>query len=364
MIQAAFHLTQGNFHFHADVQFPVEGVTAVFGPSGSGKTTLLRCLAGLERTPGGYLRVGDSIWQDDTRGLFLSTSRRGVGMVFQELRLFPHLTVQENLAYGWRRLSGDRRRVTMDQVVGALGLETLLPRYPHHMSGGEQQRVAIGRALLASPRLLLMDEPLASLDNHRKREILLFLRRLEQEWRIPLLFVSHTLGDILQLTRTLLLMDGGRVVAVGPIHDVLTRVDLKHFLGPGVIGAVIDTVVQAHDRVFGLTELAFGGRKLFVPIQSRALGEPLRVHVLARDVSIVVGSPPPHTSVLNIFPARVQRIGEAAADSASVDVTLDIGCALLASITRKSLATLHLSPGQQVYAQIKAVALSEEWTES
>ena len=360
MLRARFRIERGAFTLDADLEVPDEGVTAVFGPSGCGKTTLLRCLAGLERSSEGFFRLGDTLWQDEAQDVFVPITQRAVGYVFQELRLFPHLSVRDNLRYGLRRTPLQERRFSFDQVVGLFGLGGLLDRRPYHLSGGEQQRVAIGRAVLASPRLLLMDEPLASLDQQRKREILPFIQRLDRELAIPIVYVSHSLNEVLQLTRTLVVLHGGRIVAAGPINEVLARLDLRHTIGPDVVGAVLDTRVAGHDHAFGLTTLEFQGKTLYVPQQPRAVGEPLRVHVLSKDVSIVLGAPPPRTSVLNILEARIDRIGEADPNSSSVDIRLDIGCPLLASITRKSLMNLDLRPGQRVYAQIKALALNED----
>lgn len=360
MLSARVRMDYGGFHLRADLELPAEGVTAIFGPSGSGKTTLLRCLAGLERSPDGFLQIGGTVWQDESRGLFVPVAQRAVGYVFQELRLFPHLSVRENLKYGFKRTPLSERRISFEQVVGLLGLDPFLDRRPHRLSGGEQQRVAIGRALLTSPRLLLLDEPLASLDQARKREILPFIRQLDHELGIPIVYVSHSLNEILQLTSTLVILNGGKVVAAGPINEVLSRLDLRESIGHEMVGAVIDTRVAAHETAFALTRLEFMGKSLYVPYQAREVGEPLRVHILSKDVSIVLGTPGLQTSVLNIIEAHVECIGEAAAGSPSVEVRLNIGCPLLASITRKSLSNLGLQPGQRVYAQIKALALSDD----
>ena len=360
MLRARFHMAHDGFHLRVDLDLPAEGVTAVFGPSGSGKTTMLRCLAGLERSPEGFLQLGAMVWQDEARALFVPVAQRAVGYVFQELRLFPHLSVREILRYGFKRTPVPERRISFEHVVALLGLDPLLDRRPHRLSGGEQQLVAIGRALLTSPRLLLLDEPLASLDQQRKREILPFIQRLDQEFRIPIVYVSHSLNEILQVTRTLVILNGGTVVAAGPINEVLSRFDLRRSIGHEWVGAVIDTRVAAHDRAFALTKLEFMGRSLYVPYQAREVGAPLRVHILSKDVSIVLGVPAWQTSVLNTIEATVEGIGETSPDYPSVEVRLNIGSPLLASITRKSLSNLGLKPGQRVFAQIKALALSDD----
>ena len=201
-----FDLAFPAFHLHVNIAFPAEGIIAVFGPSGCGKTTLLRCLAGLERSPTGWMTLHHHIWQDESQQIFVPLSKRPIGYVFQEPRLFPHLNVLANLQYGWKRTSESARRITLDQVVQVLDIERLLDRRPSSLSGGEQQRIAIGRALLTSPRLLLMDEPLSSLDLPRKREILPFIQRLDSEFRIPIVYVSHDLYEIVELAKTVVLL--------------------------------------------------------------------------------------------------------------------------------------------------------------
>ncbi|WP_447971358.1 molybdenum ABC transporter ATP-binding protein [Nitrospira sp. M1] len=359
-LTAQLELRYPSFSLQVALELPLRGVTAVFGPSGCGKTTLLRCLSGLERAPNGVVRLDQTVWQDDKEGIFVPLSLRPVGYVFQEPRLFPHLSVQSNLVYGRKRVPTARHRITVEAIVDLLGLEHLLERWPHKLSGGEQQRVAIGRALLTSPELLLMDEPLSSLDVQRKREILPFIQRLNMDLDIPIIYVSHSLQEILQIATTLIIMKEGRVMSRGPLSEVCTQLDARHFMEGSHMGAVIDTVVEAHDREFGLTTLEFGGRHLFVPHQEKPIGERLRVQILSRDVSIITSPPDFHSSVLNMLEASITDIGTIHADHPFVDIKLDIGVPLLATITRKSLATLHLHPGQRVYAQIKAVSFRQE----
>ncbi|HBP88164.1 MAG TPA: molybdenum ABC transporter ATP-binding protein, partial [Nitrospiraceae bacterium] len=201
--------------------------------------------------------------------------------------MFPHLSVRSNLLYGWNRTPKAERRISLDQVVAILGLESLLDRRPTHLSGGEQQRVAIGRALLTSPRLLLMDEPLSSLDAQRKREIVTFIQRLDREFRIPIIYVSHALNEVVQLARTLILLKKGSVAAIGPLAEVFSQVGSRRVIPDSHIGAIIDTHVVEHDVQFGLTTLAFSGGQLSVPHQHSSIGESLRVQILARDVSLV-----------------------------------------------------------------------------
>ncbi|OQW34059.1 MAG: molybdenum ABC transporter ATP-binding protein [Nitrospira sp. SG-bin1] len=358
---ARFDLRLSAFHLNVDIDVPTSGITAIFGPSGSGKTTLLRCLAGLERAPRGFMQFGEEVWQDEGLGRCLPLYERPIGYVFQEPRLFPHYNVRSNLLYGYQRISPEARRITLEQVVEILGIGHLLDRRIHKLSGGEQQRVAIGRALLTSPKLLLLDEPLASLDFQRKQELLPFIRRLHEHLRIPVLYVSHGLAEILQLADRVILLKEGHVVGAGTLNEVFTALDFRGTLGPHRIGAILDARVTGHDPQYGLTQLECMGQSLSVPLQPVAIGQPMRVHILSSDVTLVVGRINAPTSVLNILDATIVEIREI--NHTSVDVLLDIGAPLVASITKKSLVTLGLKPGQHVFAHIKAVALNEELME-
>jgi len=358
---ARFDLRFPAFHLNVNLDVPMSGITAIFGPSGSGKTTLLRCLAGLERVPNGFMQFGDEVWQDEAIGLCRSLSQRPIGYVFQEPRLFPHYNIRTNLLYGYTRIPSEERRIAMEQVVDILGIGHLLERRIHKLSGGEQQRVAIGRALLTSPKLLLLDEPLASLDIQRKQELLPFIRRLHEELRIPVIYVSHAINEILQLADRIVLLREGKVVGIGVLNEVFTSLKFRGSFGSHRVGAVLDTRVASHDAQYGLTQLEFKGKSLFVPLQSVSIGEAVRVHIFSSDVSLVVGQTSCPTSVLNILEATIVEIREM--DQASVDVLLDVGTPLVASITRKSLVNLDLKPGQRVFAHVKAVALNEELVE-
>ncbi|MCS6305771.1 MAG: molybdenum ABC transporter ATP-binding protein [Nitrospira sp.] len=355
---ARFDVRFPAFHLNVEMDAPMSGTTAIFGPSGSGKTTLLRCLAGLERAPNGFMQFGDEIWQDEKRNLCRPLSQRPVGYVFQEPRLFPHYNVRANLLYGYKRVPSEERRIAMEQVVEILGIGHLLERRIHKLSGGEQQRVAIGRALLTSPQLLLLDEPLASLDIQRKQELLPFMRRLHEELHIPVMYVSHAVAEILQLADRVVLLKEGQVVGVGTLNEMFTSLTFRGQFGAHRIGAILEAPVVAHEAEYGLTRLEFKGQFLFVPLQAVAVGQVMRVHILSSDVSVVIGRTGCPTSVLNVLEATIIEIREM--DQASVDVRLDMGAPLVASITRKSLITLGLKPGQRVFAHIKAVALNEE----
>ena len=356
-IVSRFRVHYEKFCLETELEFPDRGVTVIFGRSGSGKTTLLRCLAGLERSPTGYMKFGESVWQDESSNLFLPVHRRPIGMVFQEARLFPHLTVRNNLMYGYRRINPQQRHIAFDRVMDLMDLHPLLERRPQGLSGGEQQRIAIGRALLTSPRLLLMDEPLSNLDMERKQDILPFLIRLKEEMRLPIVYVTHSLEEVLQLVDTLVLLHDGNHVATGPANEVLSRLDLAGTTGPSAVGSVLTTTVAGHETEFGLTRVQYRDRFLYIPEQPLAVGSPLRLHLLARDISIALGKPETPTSVLNMLPATVLAIGPTDTPGSSVNIQLDVGEPLLATITRKSLAHLKLKPGMKVYASMKAVRM-------
>ena len=307
------------------------------------------------------MQFDNDVWQDEAKGLCLPLHARPIGYVFQEPRLFPHYNVRSNLLYGYKRVPVHERRISIEQVIEILGIGHLLERRIHKLSGGEQQRVAIGRALLTSPKLLLMDEPFASLDIQRKQEIIPFIHRLHQELRIPVIYVSHAINEILQLAGRVVLLKQGKLVGVGALNEVLTSLEYRKSFGSLRVGAVLDARVANHEPQYGLTQLEFKGQCLFVPLQPMAIGQPLRVHILSSDVSLVVGRTNAPTSVLNILAATIIEVREM--DQSSVEVLLDIGAPLVATITRKSLASLGLKPTQPVFALIKTVALNEELAE-
>ncbi|OIO53753.1 MAG: molybdenum ABC transporter ATP-binding protein [Alphaproteobacteria bacterium CG_4_10_14_0_2_um_filter_63_37] len=358
-IQGAFALDRGSFSLQVDFDLPLHGVTALFGHSGSGKTTWLRCIAGLERGRGS-LRVGDQCWQDDATGCFVPVHRRPIGYVFQEASLFPHLSVRENLLYGWRRIVPDQRRVALDEVVEWLGLAPLIDRSPEGLSGGERQRVAIGRALLTSPRVLLMDEPLAALDARAKGEILPYLEGLHRRLQIPVLYVSHAVEEVARLADRVIRLDGGRVVDQGGIAQVLTRMGRTLTPNGEEEGAVIEARVTAHDEAQGLTRLQFCGGELLAPLLEVEEGARVRLWISAREVSLAL-SPHTDTSVLNILAATIEGSETAGPGRMLVRLRCDAvqgGTTLLARITRLSWDKLGLASGQQVFAQIKGVGLA------
>ncbi|MBT2323373.1 molybdenum ABC transporter ATP-binding protein [Variovorax paradoxus] len=342
------------FSLQVALELPGRGVSALFGPSGCGKTTCLRAIAGLQRAPGAQVTINGEVWQDSE--LFLAPHRRPLGYVFQETRLFAHLDVRRNLEYGMKRVRPGERRVSLAQAVELLGIGHLLARRPDTLSGGERQRVGIARALATSPKLLLMDEPLASLDLQRKREILPYLERLHAELDIPVIYVSHAPDEVARLADHLVLLDAGRVVASGPAAELMTRLDLPLAHGD-TAAAVVAAVVTGYDETYGLTQLAFAGGTLCLPYSGARVGQPVRVRIQARDVSLTLEHQGA-TSVLNILPATVAELAEDG--PAQVMVGLDLGgTRMLARITRKSAELLQLAAGSAVHAQIKGVAIVE-----
>jgi molybdate transport system ATP-binding protein len=355
-IRARFRVAHPGFALDVDLQLPGRGVSALFGASGSGKTTCLRAIAGLEHAPGGYLSVNGEVWQDDSRGVFLPTHQRPLGYVFQEASLFPHLSIRRNLEYGMRRVPAAACRVSLNQAVELLGIAPLLDRMPDRLSGGEKQRVAIARALATSPRILLMDEPLAALDLKRKNEILPYLERLHGELDIPVLYVSHAPDEVARLADHLVVLEQGRALASGPLGETLARLDLPIRLGEDA-GVVLEGDVAELDAEWHLARVAFAGGSLWVRDSGVPVGQHVRVRILARDVSIAQDA---HTdsSILNILPACVEQLADDDTHPALALVRLNAGgVPLVARITRRSAAWLQLRPGQTVWAQIKAVAL-------
>jgi molybdate transport system ATP-binding protein len=353
-IQARFRLAWPGFSLDVDLALPNRGVTALFGHSGSGKTTLLRCIAGLERARQGFLSFRGEVWQDGKT--WLPTHKRPLGYVFQEASLFPHLTVLGNLRYGWKRIAAERQ-ANLDQAVELLGIGPLLDRKPERLSGGERQRVAIARALAVDPQLLLMDEPLTALDIKRKQEILPYLERLRDELDIPVLYVSHSPDEVARLADYLVAMENGRVSAHGPLGDTLARLDLPIHLGEEA-GVVLDAVIAERDAAWHLVRVDFPGGSLWTRDQGLAAGRRVRVRILARDVSLALQRQE-HTSILNLLPGRVDAMADDEHAGLAL-VRVRIGpSALVARLTKRSAAILDLTPGKEIWVQVKSVALIE-----
>ncbi|WP_353740781.1 molybdenum ABC transporter ATP-binding protein [Pseudomonas fluorescens] len=357
MIQMRLKLRYSGFALDVDLQLPGRGVTALYGHSGSGKTTCLRCIAGLERADQGFIQVNDEVWQDSDNRVFVAPHKRALGYVFQEASLFPHLSVLANLEFGLKRIPKPQRRVDMAHATELLGIGHLLDRHPQHLSGGERQRVGIARALLTSPKLLLMDEPLAALDAQRKSEILPYLQRLHDELDIPVLYVSHSQDEVARLADHIVLLNNGKALASGPIGQTLARLDLPLAMGDDA-GVVIEGRVSAYDAGYQLLSLQLPDTNLDirVPHTPMDVGQALRCKVQARDVSLSLDNAG-HSSILNRLPVTV--VSEMNADNAAhVLIRLDAaGTPLLARITRYSRDQLNVHPGQPLWAQIKAVAV-------
>jgi molybdate transport system ATP-binding protein len=355
MLDVAVRGRLGEFQLDVSFSGPGVGITALFGPSGSGKSTIISMIAGLVRPQQGHVRLGGSTFFDRNAGIDLPVHRRRIGWVFQDARLFPHLSVRRNLLYGFRRAPAAQRRISLDHVVELLGIEALLSRLPHALSGGEKQRVALGRALLSQPRLLLMDEPLASLDAGRKAEILPYVERLRDDMGLPIVWVSHSLDEVARLADTLVVIEQGRVIACGDVAVVLARLDLFPPDSPYEAGAAIAVTVGGHEEAHSLTRLVFDGGALLVPRLAQRVGERLRIRIRARDVMLAL-SEPVDSSALNVLPAVVREVR--VADAAHADVGLDIGAAQFVSrVTCYSAQRLHLAPGSRVFAVIKSVAI-------
>jgi molybdate transport system ATP-binding protein len=357
MIEATLRLPRGAFTLDVALQLPAGGVNALFGPSGCGKTTVLRCLAGLERAPGGRVVVNGETWQDDAAGVFVPTHRRAVGVVFQEAGLFEHLSVRANVEFGWKRLTPSERRVSVDEAVAWTGIEPLLQRSTVALSGGERQRVAIARALAVSPRVLLMDEPLAALDAVRKAEILPAIERLNALSGITIVYVSHAIAEVARLADHVVLMDAGRTVATGPVAHLLSRLDLP--LPPGEdAGVVLQGEIGALDAEWNLARLDVPGATFWTRDPSLPVGHRIRLRVLARDVSLSL-APQPGSSIVNQIETTVDAIADDVhASQLLVRVRMREGSSvLLARVTRRSAQALALAPGKLVWAMVKSVAL-------
>lgn len=346
-------LHRGDFHLDVSFVAPGRGVTAVFGPSGCGKTSLLRALAGLEPMADGRVVINGEVWDDD--GVHRTTAERGVGYVFQEPSLFMHLSVEQNLLYGYRRLKPGDRRISRADVIELLGIEALLPRPVAGLSGGEAQRVAIGRALLASPRLLLLDEPLAALDRARKAEILPFLERLHENLSIPMILVSHALDEVVKLADTLLLMDGGQLTARGPLATVLSSQAGLSAMAEEPFSVVTGEVTHACNA-YRLSEVQVAGHRFLLPKAAVHSGQRIRLRLLARDISLSLVKSE-QSSILNCLPVQLLDIGPVSDDGQRL-VRLQLGRqTLLARVSALSSEKLGLEPGMELIAQIKAASV-------
>lgn len=354
-IEVAVRQGYGSFVLDAAFRVDRNGITALFGPSGAGKTTILNAVAGLLRPEQGRIAVDGCVLFDSTEGVCVPARKRRIGYVFQDARLFPHLTVEQNLRFGWRRSPNPMAQAEITSIVQMLGLAKLLARRPAKLSSGEKARVALGRALLANPAVLLFDEPLAALDASLKNEILPYLERLRDQARLPIIYVSHSLDEVSRLAQEVVILKQGRVAASGSIFDVLTDLRLPDFTGTSPYGAVIETTVARHIEASGLTVLAFAGGELVVPLMERAVGAELRTHIRAEDV-MIAREEPRAISANNILTATIEGLREST--PGHIDIRLLCGPTLLvARITRASHARLELCEGLAVFAIVKSVTV-------
>ena len=349
-------LTFGDFSLDARIDTPLSGTTALFGPSGGGKSTLLRVIAGLENRAEGHVAFDAQVWADSAKGLFIPAHRRPVGVVFQDGRLFTHLTVARNLRYADRRSRHRGGSIDIDTVVERLSLAPLLDRRPGTLSGGERQRVALGRTLLTRPALLLLDEPLSALDRARKADILPYLRDLPGAFGIPTLYVSHAVEEIAQLAETVIVLAEGRVRGIGPVADMLERIDLQPVTGRFEAGALLEARVTSQDDEWRLTRLDLEGQPLVMPmLTALSPGEVVRLRVRARDVALAV-TRPEGISTRNILSGVVDTI-TAEPETAFAEVSVALGSQRIrARVTREAVAGLALTSGTPVYALIKSAS--------
>lgn len=353
----------GDFHLGAAFDLG-PGISALFGPSGAGKTMVLNAIAGLATPARGHITLNGRTLFDSENKVNLAPNKRRIGYVFQHGRLFPHLDVEANLLYGVRFVPDDAPQINFNEVVDVLGIRPLLARRTHDLSGGEGQRVAIGRALMTSPELLLMDEPLASLDLARRLEILPFIERLRDAFDIPIIYVSHSLDEVIRLADTAVLLQDGKVIARGQAEDIWNRHDLQPIFGladpsRGLSApqTIIACKVAEHDRAFELTRLHGNGLSFWVPRLERPIGSRLRLQVRATDVTLSTDEPQ-NTSILNHFHGTIETLDASRAGFADVEVRMATGATLWARVTQKSAMKLNLTTGHDIWALVKSVAVA------
>ncbi len=328
-------------------------ITSLFGRSGTGKTSIINMIAGLTTPNSGFIKVGDNVFFDSAKGINVAPEKRRLGYIFQDSRLFPHFNVRSNLLYGAPASPLDQE-ITFKRVVDVLEIGDLLERKPVNLSGGEKQRVAIGRALLSQPHLLLMDEPLASIDVQLRSEILPFIEELRDTFGLTVIYVSHAIEEVIRLADKMVLLSGGAKAAEGNVEGIMSRLDLHPLTGRFDAGAVLSTTVASYDEEYQLTGLAFEGGTLRVTGVNLSQGTRVRAHIRARDVSLMLG-PPEGSSILNVFEGKIIEIGDEGGPQ--LDLKIDIGTPLIARVTRKSFNDLELAVGKIVFAMIKAVAI-------
>ncbi len=353
------NITKAFGSFRLETQFEVEegSITAIFGKSGAGKTSTINAIAGLTRPDVGVIQIGNTTLFDQNLRINLPIYKRQIGYVFQDDRLFPHMTVRNNLIYGTPKNRDVANSLNLTDITGLLELAPLLERRPRTLSGGEKQRVAIGRALLSNPKLLLMDEPLASIDVQHRFEILPFIQRVREKTGITIIYVTHALEEVIFIADQIILLSEGQVTAQGTVEEIMSRLDLHPMTSRFDAGAVISAIYSGYDREFDLGELSFDGGTLRIAGLNAEIGIHLRAHIRARDVSLMLDKPK-DTSVLNVFKGELIEIRHE--DGPQLDLLINIGTPLIARITRKSLNDLNLDIGSKVYAMIKAVAIDRK----
>jgi len=348
-------LQSGSQVFELDVnsEFPSTGITAILGESGSGKTTLLRCIAGLEKSVKGLLKVGETTWLDDKR--CVPTYAREIGYVFQDARLFEHLSVQGNLQFAVKRSHETIKKAFFEEVVSALDIGHLMQHKPDQLSGGEKQRVAIARALLVKPKMLIMDEPLASLDNARKQDVLPYLSALQTMFNLPVLYVSHSTDEVCRLADHVIVLHKGKVVIQGSINEVFASAQLPHVYQQETSTIIQAKVVEKNER-WHLLKAEFDGNSLWLQDHNQAVGKTVRLRIIASDVSLSLKDEKEST-ILNRLEGRISGI-QIDNKGATALVTIDLmNTEIVAQVTRKSVDDLFLMVGMKIWAQIKSVAI-------
>jgi molybdate transport system ATP-binding protein len=355
MLRVSVRKQRGEFALDAAFEAPSPAVVALFGPSGCGKTTVVNLVAGLLAPDEGRIELDGEMLCDTARGIAVPAEQRRLGYVFQDARLFPHLSARRNLEYGWKRSDAVAGPVRFDDVVALLGLGALLDRRPHALSGGERQRVAIGRALLSQPRLLLLDEPLASLDAARREDVLPYLEKLRDQWRIPMLYVSHQFEEVVRLATHVVVLEQGRTSAVGPLTAVALDPALARLAGEAAIGAIIDSTVTGVEADTGLVRVSAGSGEIRVMADALQPGVRIRLQLLARDIMLATRSPE-GLSVRNVLPGRVTGIAAESAHSELVSIDIG-GIVIVARVTGAARRELGIATGTTVWALIKAVSI-------
>ena len=359
MLHVSAKKRRGAFLLDAKFELPTPGVVALFGRSGSGKTTLVNVVAGLLPADSGYVALDDGVLLDTGRGINVPPEKRRIGYVFQDARLFPHMRVEANLRYALRRAAkraAGAPFVGLERVVQLLDLKPLMGRRTHQLSGGERQRVAIGRALLSQPSLLLLDEPLASLDASRREEVLPYLESLRDQFSIPMVYVSHNFEEVLRVATYLVLMEGGKAIAQGNLSEMSLHPQVRAIIGTDAVGAIVDGTVLGTDASSALTRVQVGHGELNVQCAALEPGTRLRVQLLARDL-IVATEPPRHLSVRNSLPGVITSIADDVDDSDLIAIDIGGGVLLMARVTKAATRELGLAAGKAVWALVKTASL-------